>query len=105
MPSIGRKNVAAGTSNAVEGLKFEQIPADGALLTLYASTAVAGGQLDVAVDQEDFAKDLELNVESAADVVDTDRDMVMDQEPIPGGKLFISVKDQICNFLAVLEYL
>lgn len=105
MPSISQKNVSAGTANAVEGLKFSKIPAGGALLTLYGSTATAGGNLDVSVDQEDFAKALALNTEQNADEVNTDFDLVMDREPLPPGDLFIAVNDQICNFVAILEYL
>lgn len=104
MPAIALKNVAAGTSNAVDGLKFGVIPPGGAQLTIYGTTAVAGGNIDVSVESEDFAKSAALNIEASADVVDTDRDMVLDREPVPSGQLFLAVNDQICNLLIQLTY-
>lgn len=103
MPTIALKNVAAGTANALDGLKFQQLPGP-SLITVYASTAVAGGNIDVSVDSEDFAKAAELNIEASADVVDNDRDLVLDREPVPPGKLYVGVNDQICNLLVVIEY-
>lgn len=102
MPGIMRKNVAAGTDNALEGLKFENLPGP-ALITLYATTAVAGGNVDFSVDSEDFLKGAQVNIESSADVVDTDRDAVLLREPVPAGKMFLAVNDQICNFLLIIE--
>jgi hypothetical protein len=104
MPSIMLKNIAAGTANAVNGLNFEDIPPGGALLSLYATTAVAAGTVGLKVGSEDFLVDAQVNIESAADVIDTDRDQVLFQEPVPEGKLFISVGAQVGNILAVLEY-
>jgi len=43
MPTIMLKNVAAGTANAVDGLQFQDIPEPGALVSIYGSTAAAGG--------------------------------------------------------------
>lgn len=103
MPAIMRKNVAAGTANALDGLKFQEIGPNGAFITLYVSTAVAGGNVDFSVGSEDFLKAAGVNIESSADVVDTDRDKVLDREPVPGGKMFLAVNDQICNYLLVIE--
>lgn len=105
MPSIMRKNVAAGTANDLNGLKFEDIPSPGALVTLYASTAVAGGLISYSVGTEDFLVDAAVNIESSADVVDTDRDMVLNREPVPPGKQFLGVDTQICNYLLIIEEL
>lgn len=102
MPTIMRKNIAAGTANALDGLKFQVLPTP-ALITLYATTAVAGGTVSFSVDSEDFVDDAAVNIESSADVVDTDRDMVLDREPVPAGKMFLGVAAQICNFLLVIE--
>jgi len=104
MPSIGLKNVAAGTANALNGLQFEDIPAGGALVTIYASTAVAAGNIDFKVGTEDFLSAYEVNIEIAADVVDTDRDLVLLREPVPSGKMFLAVNAQICNVKVDLEY-
>lgn len=103
MPAIMRKNVAAGTANALDGLKFQEIPPGGALVTLYASTAVAGGNINFSVGSEDFLSAAAVNIEGTADVVDTDRDMVLMKEPVPPGKMFLAVNDQICNYLLIIE--
>lgn len=105
MPSILQKNVAAGTANALDGLQFQDIPEPGALVTIYASTAAAGGNLDFSVGTERYLVDAELNIEESADVVNTDRDMVLDQEPVAPGKMFLAVNAQVCNFLVVVEQL
>lgn len=104
MPSISLKNIAAGTANAVSGLSFEQIPPGGALVSLYATTAVAGGTVGLKVGSEEYLSAAEVNIESSADVVDTDRDQVLFQEPVGEGQLFIPVSAQVCNILLVLEY-
>lgn len=103
MPAIAQKNVAAGTANALEGLKFSIIPAGGGYLTLYATTAAAGGNIDLSVENEDILVDGELNIESSADVVDTDRDLVLIREPVGAGKIYLAVNAQICNFLLIIE--
>lgn len=102
MPAIMRKNVAAGTANALDGLRFQNLPAP-SLVTLYATTAVAGGNIDFSVDSEEFLTAAEVNIEASADVVDTDRDVVLMREPVPAGKMFLSVNAQIVNFLLVIE--
>lgn len=102
MPAIMLKNIAAGTPNALDGLKFQNLPAP-SLITLYATTAVAGGNIDFAVDSEDFLDSAEVNIEASADVVDVDRDLVLSREPVPAGKMFLSVNAQICNVLLIIE--
>lgn len=105
MPSIMDANVAAGTANALQGNKFEEVGPGGAIITLYASTAVAGGNVDLSVEggQRDVLSGAEVNIESSADVVDVDRDLVLDREPVGPGKLFLAANDQIINFLLVIE--
>lgn len=105
MPSIALKNVAAGTANAVDGLQFQDIPRPGALVTIYGTTAAAGGTIDYKVGTEAFLQAAELNIEASADVVDTDRDMVLVREPVPAGKQFLAVNAQIANLLVVIEEL
>jgi len=73
------------------------------LVTLYASTAAAGGLVSYSVGTERFLVNCPVNIESSADVVDTQRDMVLDREPVPGGKQFLAVDTQICNFLLTIE--
>jgi len=103
MPSIRLNNVAAGVANAVDGLQFQDIPEPGALITIYASTAVALGLISYSVGTERFLVDAAVNVEQNADEVNTNFDMVLDREPVPAGKQFLAVVAQVCNFLIVIE--
>ena len=103
MPSIRLSNIAAGVANALDGLQFQDIPKPGALVSIYASTAVAAGLIDYSVGTERFLVDASVNVEIAADAVDTQRDMVLDREPVPAGKQFLAVNAQVCNLLVVIE--
>lgn len=104
MPAIKRTNVAT-TANAVNGLKFEDIPAGGALVSLYASGVTVADTISFSVGSEDFLLDAEVNIEASADVVDTDRDQILFQEPCPAGKMFVPITATTAvNFLLVLEY-
>jgi len=106
MPSIRLSNIAAGVPNALDGLQFQNIPDAGALVTIYASTAVAGGNIDYAVGTEQFLSAASVNIERSADEVGTNVDMVLDREPVPaGGKQFLAVNAQVCNLLVVIEEL
>ncbi len=105
MPSIMQANVGAGTANAVDGLQFQDIPEPGALITIYASTAVALGTISYSVGTERFLVLAAINIETSADRVSTDTDMVLDREPVPAGKQFLSVEGQVANFLIVIEQL
>lgn len=104
MPAIKLVNVAT-TANALNGLKFEDVPPGGALASLYASGVTAGDTIGLSVGSEEFIRDAQVNIEASADVVDIDRDQVLFQEPIPSGKLFLPVTATTAvNFLLVLEY-
>jgi len=103
MPSIRLNNIAAGVANALDGLQFQDIPAPGALVTIYASTAVALGTISYSVGTERFLVNAEVNIEISADVVDTGQDLVLDREPVPAGKQFLAVDAQVGNFLVVIE--
>ena len=103
MPSIRLSNVAAGTDNALDGLQFQDIPEPGALVSIYASTAVAAGLISYSVGTERFLVNASVNVEIVADAVDTARDMVLDREPVPAGKQFLAVEAQVGNLLVVIE--
>ena len=104
MPAIKITN-QGDSSNAVNGLKFEDIPPGGALLSLYASCVTAGDTIGLSIGSEDFLKDATPNLEASADVVDTDRDQILFQEPVPEGKMFVPVDvTTALNFLIVLEY-
>jgi len=105
MPSIRLSNIAAGVANALDGLQFQDIPEPGALVTIYASTAVALGTISYSVGTERFLALASINIEGSADVVSTDVDMVLDREPVPAGKQFLSVEGQVANMLVVIEQL
>jgi len=105
MPSIMLKNVAAGVANAVDGLQFQDIPEPGALVTIYGSTAAAGGLISYSVGTERFLVDAAVNIEGSADVVSTEADLVLDREPVPAGKQFLAVDAQVCNVLVKIETL
>jgi len=103
MPSIRLSNIAAGVANALDGLQFQDIPEPGALVTIYASTPTALGLISYSVGTERFLVDASINIEGSADVVSTEVDMVLDREPVPAGKQFLSVAAQIANVLVVIE--
>jgi len=103
MPSIRLSNIGAGTPNALDGLQFQDIPAPGALVTIYASTAVALGTISYSVGTERFLVSASINIEQSADEVDTNLDMILDREPVPAGKQFLAVDGQVANVLVVIE--
>jgi len=103
MPSIRLSNIAAGTPNALDGLQFQDIPEPGALVSIYASTAVALGTIDYSVGTERFLVAASINIEQSADEVDTNLDMILDREPVPAGKQFLAVNGQVANVLVVIE--
>jgi len=105
MPSILLKNVAAGTANALDGLQFQSIPEPGALVSVWASGPTAVGNIDYSVGTERFLVSAEFNIEISADVVDTQRDQILEREPVPPGKQFLAVNAQIANLLVVIEQL
>ena len=103
MPSIRLSNVAADTANALDGLQFQDVPEPGALVSIYAATAVAAGTISYSVGTERFLVDASVNIEIAVDAVDASRDLVLDREPVPAGKQFLAVDGQIANLLVVIE--
>jgi len=105
MPSIMLKNQAAGIVNVLDGLQFQDIPSPGALVTIYGTTPTAGGTISYTVGVERFLVAAQSNIEIAADVIDTDRDKILDREPVPGGKQFLTTETQIGNVLVVIEQL
>ena len=102
MPSIRLSNLVV-QANALDGLQFQDIPEPGALVTIYASCAVALGLISYSVGTERFLVDASINIEQSADEVNTDSDMVLDREPVPAGKQFLAVQLQIANVLVVIE--
>ncbi len=103
MPSIRISN-AGVQANALDGLQFQDIPAP-SLVTIYASTAVALGTISYSVGTERFLVLASINIEQNADEVNTHMDLILDREPVPAGKQFLSVEGQVANFLVVIETL
>lgn len=103
MPAISLKNVAAGTANALDGLQFQDIEEPGALVSIFATTAVAGGNIDYRVGTEVYLQGCQVNIEASADVVDNDRDGVLFREAVPAGRQYLGVNTQICNLLVSIE--
>ena len=102
MPSIRLSN-AGVQANALDGLQFQDIPEGGALVTIYASTAAALGTISYSVGTERFLVLASVNIEQSADEVNVNVDMILDREPVPAGKQFLSVEGQIANILIVIE--
>lgn len=87
-----RVTVPATTGDALANNKFRLIPENGALITLYGSCVTNGDTFGLAVNDRDIVQNgEELNIEIAADVVDTDRDLILLNEPVEGGQLYMPV--------------
>jgi len=86
-------------------LQFQDIEEPGALVTIYASTAAAGGTISYRVGTENFLQAAQTNIEKSADEVNTNADMILDREPVPAGKQFLPVDAQVGNILVVIEQL
>lgn len=89
MPTIARV-VAAATQDALSGLKFKTQGAP-ALVTLAASSATAGEDLSFSVGSQEFISQGEINLEAADQMVDMQRDILLQQEAVPPGEYFLSV--------------
>jgi len=106
MPGIHRNNVAAGTANALAGLKFEEIGPNGASVSLYASTPTAGAQISFSAEggERELVSLANPNIELSADVVQADGvDMILADEAVGPGKMFLQIDTQIANFRLFIE--
>jgi hypothetical protein len=75
------------------------------LVSIYASTAAAGGLISYSVGTERFLVSASVNIEQSADEVNTNVDLTLDREPVPPGKQFLAVDTQVGNVLVVIEQL
>ena len=104
MPSIKVSNQATNT-NAVDGLRFSRINRP-TRLTFYASAVSVTDTVSVAVDQTDYMTAANPNLEISADVCDSGRDLLLADEPIRKGQLFVVVvATTAINFLVILKYM
>lgn len=106
MPTI-RTAPTATNADVLSNLKFSVIPARGAILNLWASSATNGDTFGLSIgDRDIIVNGTELNVEASADVIDTDRDQMVFNEIIGGGQLFLPVTlTTEAQFLIHLRYL
>lgn len=104
MPAIKVSNQATNT-NAVDGLKFSRINRP-TRLSAWLSAVTVTDTVSISVDQTDYLVNANPNIEASADVVDTDRDQVLFDEPVRKGQLFVAVTATTAvNFLIVLRYI
>lgn len=90
MPVIRVVNQAS-SSDAFASKQFNVIPARGAVITVYASGAVAGEVIGLQVGEKTIIPaDFVPNIESSADVIDTSRDRVI-SEQVPAGQMYLAV--------------
>lgn len=89
MPVIKRK-VTASNANVLSTLRFSN-PISPAAVSLWAVGQAADGTLSFGVDSELVVESAIMNVQSAAGVVDTDRDQILFREPVPGGQYVLDI--------------
>ncbi len=106
MPSL-RFRVAATTPDSMSNRKFNIIPLAGAILNVWAASVTTTDTWGLSVGDRDIIVDGSLlNIEAAADVVDTDRDQVIFNEQVDGGQIFLPVTVTTeAQFLIHLRYL
>lgn len=90
MPVIGPRTITAATDDALNGLKFK-VQGSPALISLYASAAAAGNEIQFSVGSREVAVDQQVNLESADRVIDVDRDQILFQERVPPGEMYLRV--------------
>ena len=89
MPTIKRQ-VTAASDDVLQGLKFK-VQGSPALITLAASSATAGESLSFSVGSQEYVSNAEINLEVANQVIDMDRDIILNQEAVPAGEYYLSV--------------
>jgi len=89
MPAIARV-VATATQDALSGLKFKTLTGP-ALITLAVSAGTAGEDVSLSVDSQEFVSQGEVNLEVANEVVDMERDVLLFEEVVPAGEMFLTI--------------
>lgn len=93
MPAF-RVIVGATTSDALANNQFNIIPSGsgGAYITLFASAVTKADSFGLSIGSKIVIPNgNQMNIESSADVVDNDRDMVISREWVPEGQLKLPV--------------
>lgn len=106
MPSL-RFIVPATTTDAMANRKFNIIPANGAVMNVWATSVTVTDTWGISVGDRDILVDGSVaNVTSAAGVVDVERDQVLFNEIVEGGQIFLpATLTTDMNFLIHLRYL
>lgn len=91
MPTI-RKRVATTTTNALSTEKFRYIGGSGAVVNLWAAGVTNSDDIGLSINSRDLiVSGTDINIESSADVIDTDRDQVLYNEVVEPGELYLPV--------------
>lgn len=102
MPAIKVTNQASST-NALANNQFKTIQRP-SLLTVYASCVTATDTLSLSVGTKQIIVNANPNIESSADVVDIDRDLILFREPAPLGDMTLAITATTAvNFLIRIE--
>jgi len=106
MPTI-KPPGGATSPDALSNLQFAVIPLGGAILNMFASGATAADTVGLSIgDRAVMVAGSECNIELSADVITTDRDQLIFNEPVPAGQLFLPVVATAeVQFLISLLYL
>jgi len=103
MPAIKLLNQAT-QGNAATGLQFNSIGPNGAYVSMFASGVTAGDTIGLTVGTKPILDLAQPNIEISADVCDTQRDLLIEREPVPPGDIFIPiVATTAVNFLLIIE--
>lgn len=96
MPTI-RRTIAAATDDALQGLKFK-VQGSPALVTLTASSPTGGETLSFSVGSQEFVSQALVNLEIASQVIDQERDVILQQEAVPAGEYYLAVPAVAADF-------
>lgn len=89
MPNINVNNQVTA-ANALDGLQFQDLLGP-ALITIAASAVTVTDVMSYSIGPDQFLVASNMNIEASADVVDTHRDIILRNEPVPAGKQFMPV--------------
>jgi hypothetical protein len=91
--SMSYLRVTAVTADALATDKFRTIPPGGAIVNVFGSSVTKSDAFGFSTtDKEIVVGGSFFNIESSADVIDTDRDQLVFNEPVRGGsELFLPV--------------
>jgi len=87
-----RARVTATTANALQNQKFAIIGGNGAVINLWGCGVSATDDIGLSIGStEILAQGTDINIESSADVIDTDRDQLIFNAVVGPGQLYMPV--------------